>query len=745
MEFFFSILIVVVLSLLVVPLILSIVAITQSSQFRSTIRRYEDVNRQLQLRLIELELLLRREAPPAPPPVPVTQPATEPPQIPSFIRPIEPAPALATGESGEAESLEDKIGKSWTVWSGVIIIFLALGFFLKYAIDSGIFAPTARVVMVMLYGLLMLMTGDRMLRRNWRALGEGLMGGGLAIIYLALYSAFAIYHLAWFPAPAALASLLLLTGLGMALAILDNALSLAFLAVLGGFLTPVMMTTGGGARDILMTYLLVLDFGVIGVAFYRNWRAFDVLAFAGTWLLYLNWFVNYYAKAVLPESIWISAFYLVFLIVPFIYHLRNRVQVPVERFLLAMLNAAIAFSFFYAILAPQYQITLAFIALGLSATTLIMGSLTRERLPGDATTLFGFITLSVTFLTLAIPLGLKAHGIALLWAAEGPVLLYLGYRFRYFPVRVGGFIVLALAVVRLFAVHWPLHEGWFTPFFNVNFLSAVSVPAAIAAYAYIHYAWRHEGNETDDTLKIVSGIGAGLLGLFLVQTELGLWLSTAQQALAAGFALAAIWAAGGLLFVMVGLRVRRLAVQAAGVFPLTVALILTIMLYGSEVKYLLFLNPRFGAAAFTALCGYLAWWLSYRRQAQRDLQQVLFALFEVALFLQLSVEAFINTPRGIEDYEQARWVAQMALTITWGAYAGGLLAVGFRRLSRGMRITALAIFGATVLKLFFIDLAVLDFVYRILAFFIIGLLMLGASYLYHRVEKHLATLEGERS
>ena len=195
---------------------------------------------------------------------------------------------------------------------------------------------------------------------------------------------------------------------------------------------------------------------------------------------------------------------------------------------------------------------------------------------------------------------------------------------------------------------------------------------------------------------------------------------------------------------LVGLQVRRLAVQVVGVFPLVIALILGITMYGTDPNVLPFFNPRFGAAAFTALCGYLAWWSAYRRGGARDLQQFLFALFEVTLFLMLSLEAFVTGERGIADYERAHWMSQMSLTLTWGGYAIVLLAAGFWRLSRGLRITALCLFGVTVLKLLFIDLAVLQQIYRILAFLVVGLLMIGASYLYHRVEKSLAPTEGEQ-
>jgi uncharacterized membrane protein len=72
----------------------------------------------------------------------------------------------------------------------------------------------------------------------------------------------------------------------MALAAAHNALPIALLAVLGGLLIPVLCSTGVDSRDVLFTYLTVLDLGVLAVTMLRRWRALDVLAFVGKWALF---------------------------------------------------------------------------------------------------------------------------------------------------------------------------------------------------------------------------------------------------------------------------------------------------------------------------------------------------------------------------------------------------------------------------------------------------------------------------
>ena len=90
------------------------------------------------------------------------------------------------------------------------------------------------------------------------------------------------------------------------------------------------------------------------------------------------------------------------------------------------------------------------------------------------------------------------------------------------------------------------------------------------------------------------------------------------------------------------------------------------------------------------------------------------------------------------DYIKARRAGQMSITLVWSLYAAILLIVGFARRWRPLRFGSLALFGIAALKLVLIDLSYLKDIHRIVSFFVLGLLMLVASYLYHKLEKRLA-------
>lgn len=679
-------------------------------------------------------------APPAPA-APVVQPTYSP--CSAYATPIpEPLPGTSVSDPNRMEHLEADIGKRWITWVGVVALFFAVAFFVKLAINNGWLTHSMQIVLGIVFGLILLIAGDRAIRRGMRPLGEGLLGGGLAMIYVSLFAGFALYHL--FGAQTAFAAMVLLTIAGLTLAVLHDAMMLFFLALIGGFLTPVMVSTGQNARDTLLAYLLLLDLGVLAVAYFKRWRAVDLLALAGTWALFAGWFANFYSPAqLIPALCWVGAFYLVFLVLPFTYHLHYQAPVTVERFILTNVNVVISFTYACYVLMPDQRTMLGFVALAISASMLAMGSLTRWRVRDAQAAFFGFIALSVAFLTLAIPLQLRANGVMLAWAVEGPVLLYLGYQFRYFPVRIGGMIVLALTVGRLFLVSWPLHAGPFILFANKSFISAMAVVLSIAACATIHQFREAEAESDDRVLKVIAAMAAGFLALLLLHVEVGAWLRFNGEPQRAAEFVPFIWTLGGVAFIAAGLRLRNLAVSIAGLAPFLAAAFLILLAYDDAAPYSLLANPRFLVAILIAAALFCCWWQSWLRQAEIGYQQFLFGFFEFFLFLIVSFESYTWGAHTHFDVREGHWIAQMSLSITWGLYAIVLLTVGFQRRSRAMRLTALSLFGMTAVKLLVIDLSFLAQIYRIVSFLIIGLLMIGASYLYHHIEKTMAPDPGD--
>jgi len=548
------------MAFLIVPLlaipVLSIVAVILSALNRSKVdeccRRIDELSERLARMERPVAPVPAAEPPPEPvtsaaalstPPTPLppadvsAEAAVEPPPAAPEPSSIEPPPAMPWIRSSEPAPefdlwarIEEHVGKRWMSWAGALALFLGVGFFVKYAIDRQWIGPTARVCLGAAFGVVLIVLGCRSLRRKMRALGQGLVGGGLAILYVSLFAAFEFYGL--IPQSAAFVLMVLVSALGMTLAAVHNAPPIAVLAILGGFLTPRLVSTGRDERDILFAYILLLDVSVLVLGYFRKWRLIEMLAFIGTAVLFSQWFDRFYsATAMLPTLIWVGMFYVVFAIAPFFAHLVKKTPVAVERFLMTIAATLGAFGFAHRILYADHPHALGFIAMAMGACSLALGILFRKRIPGDNRSSLGHFALAMFFLTVSIPIHFGLNATTLCWAAEGPLLLYLGYTFRYRPARLGGLTVLIISAIRLFAVHMPLHVDSFTLFLNTQFGTAMSVPVACGLFALIHHLYPSIARKDEALQKIAVGIAGGFLALIILHVEMHQWFEYRTAAL----------------------------------------------------------------------------------------------------------------------------------------------------------------------------------------------------------------------
>ncbi len=242
--------------------------------------------------------------PTAPAPSSPAQPAPEmaprpTPHLPPH-RPSQPAgPAAPTSRPGD---LATNLGPKILVAVGALAMVTALGFFVKYAWENNWIGPTGRVLFGCAVSLALLAGGLRLLGHVYRPLGQGLSGAGLAGLYTSLYGAHAFYGLISRGAAGGL--LLLVTASAILLSARLDARLLAALAWIGGYLTPVLLSTGEDKALSLFTYLFLLGAGALVLDRSKPWPETAPLAMMGTLFLYGGWYAQFFR----PERFDTAAF-----------------------------------------------------------------------------------------------------------------------------------------------------------------------------------------------------------------------------------------------------------------------------------------------------------------------------------------------------------------------------------------------------------------------------------------------------
>lgn len=185
--------------------------------------------------------------------------------------------------SADHSNLEEYIGGRILNWIGALIVVFAVAYFLKWSFDNQIIGEMGRCIMGLISGITMMTAGQICHKRGYHLYAQGLFGAGIAIIYLSSFAAVNYYHLI---TPYVAFTLMFITAItGGILSALDNAPATAIMATIGGFLVPFLMGSHTGQVIPLLSYVLILDLGVLFLAYYRQWLALDILALIGTLII----------------------------------------------------------------------------------------------------------------------------------------------------------------------------------------------------------------------------------------------------------------------------------------------------------------------------------------------------------------------------------------------------------------------------------------------------------------------------
>ena len=219
-------------------------------------------------------------------------------------------------------TMEFAVATTWLLRTGVLILVIGIGFFLKYSIAKGMIGPVGRVLLATLTGGALIAFGIKLFRGRYALLGQALAGAGFATLYFSFFTAHQYQIIGSAPAFALMVLVTLVAGL---VAVRFNTLLVAVLGLLGGYGTPLMITTGNAGVVVLFTYLLLLGLGVFFIAARKEWRLLHYLSFAATYLHIILASDRGFQPERFGEFMpFLLAFFVLFSSVTFVYQLVHR-------------------------------------------------------------------------------------------------------------------------------------------------------------------------------------------------------------------------------------------------------------------------------------------------------------------------------------------------------------------------------------------------------------------------------------
>lgn len=509
-----------------------------------------------------------------PPPTPVP-PATPP--VPEPSRPVAPAQpmfqvsVLSESRAHGDSDVETMIAGHWFYYVGILALALAVAFFLKYAFDNNWIGPTGRVALGILAGSAMFPLSQWILGRGYKYFSEGIAGLGAAILYLSIWAGWHYYLL--FGQTPAFVMMIVVTAVTTAVAIGRDTQRIAVLALIGGVLTPSLVSTGMNAEVVLFTYLAVLAAAMLVIAWRRDWKVVPPLLFASTIFYFWGWYGEFYASYELAQTLlFATIFFVVFAALPAVQSLREGALPGILEVLLVGANA---FQYLIALrqmLWPLHRWGLTLAVLVLAAAHLLAERALPEksvRAKAQAqTTRLLYAGLALVFATLAIPIRLDGHWITLAWAAEALVLVWCGLRVPMLALRVPGLVMFLIVAMRLLVLE--IHVGPSPTFLlNARFLT-MAFCAAAAAAAFV-FARRAPVDIQPPESHIYFGLAIAANVCFLVALSREVWelfwrmpSLGIDRALAAQLGLSMLWVVYALAQIVPGFRWKSVALRWQG-------------------------------------------------------------------------------------------------------------------------------------------------------------------------------------
>lgn len=213
-------------------------------------------------------------------------------------------------EERQKLGLEHFIGLKLIHLVGIIVLVIGISIGVKYAIDGQLISEAMRIVLAYAVGILLLILSIR-LKNNYQLFSAILFSGSMASVYFTTYAAFAYYH--FIPGTVAFLVMVALTVYTIFMAIRYDRKEIAIVGMVGAYGIPFLVSANSERVDLFLSYILLINLGIVFLSFRKSWKLVGQLAMLITWVLFIGWaMLRYEEPQQLLALVFMIAYYLLF-------------------------------------------------------------------------------------------------------------------------------------------------------------------------------------------------------------------------------------------------------------------------------------------------------------------------------------------------------------------------------------------------------------------------------------------------
>ncbi|MFH0990825.1 MAG: DUF2339 domain-containing protein [bacterium] len=706
-----------------------------------------------------------REEQPTPLIVPAAPPIAEQPIQPDVSVPIRPVyiePPSEAPKSRTREEWEALIGGKLLNRIGALALVIGIGFFLKYAFDNNWISETVRVLIGAGIGLAVLLGGERAQKKGFEIFAQGLQGAGIAILYLSVYASFNYYHLV--SQTVAFLFMAIVTVIAFVEALRYDSNAIGLLGWAGGYLTPILLSTGVVNDVGFLSYILVLTAGLLAVVMFREkWFILEILTVLAALFMYLLWFGEEYNTA----KFWIAFSFLTILWLmvfglEIVRALNKERSYSVQRGMLASGFFLFYFIDIYVLLNERFPDWAAPVALLIGFIYFSSGVLLKRQGKGESFLFERYILSSMFALVCATAIQFTGFTTIALWSIEAAILFWLGMRLRLIFLGQAALLIILLGLMKLIATNNAFRIEEIQEYVQIIPHRILAFVALAAALRVIGYCAHRIEDKWLNSRRAIFHAGWSLT-LFILITVWGVdyfrFLMLDQSRIMVEYlyfllfiSLSSLWMVFGILITYNGLIEDNQTIGISGLVYAglgTSIIIFRGLLFSPIEQYTFLFNYRvlacLGIIGGLTLLTIISKSRSSKFDWIDDVQPFISGAILVVIFSLLTGEArdyfewqkFIlhqsSANKDVSDQLLSlQNQQQLALSSVWLFYSILLMVVGIWRRHQMIRVASIILFGVTILKIFIYDLSSLETLYRIFSFIGLGVILLMTSYLYQR-------------
>ncbi|MES2436895.1 MAG: DUF2339 domain-containing protein [Patescibacteria group bacterium] len=629
---------------------------------------------------------------------------------------LEPAPQEVKHDDG----LEFKFGSKVFTGVGALAIIIGLAFFLSYAFQAGIITETMRVVLGVIVGIVLVGVGY-FTRVKYPSYGQVLIGTGLGVEYLSIYSSYNLYNL--IDLPVALIGMIIVTAVGVASAVALDSKPLATFAGIGGFLTPYLLSYSGGNPHLLFTYILVLDAGLIALSFYKLWRNLAIGTVIATYLVFITWLSQSYQPSLWGVAeIYLTLFFAGFLAVSLLHYARQKSREDEGDLSLLSLNAGVYFLLSFGLIDQNAPDWMGLFTVVLGLVYFVLWLFVRGQSDRDIRFRSFLAGISFILFIIAVPIQFEKFMITIAWAAQALVLAYLAVKLTSKHLRYLSQTLFTIVFIKLVFSDSMLSVA--TPFINTRFITFAICLVCFAAAFLVHYLAKDKTNDDVSITNImmfevavifVAGISLDLFKFFEPSAMTVFWLLSVGILALAAFTTRNI--VGRMtMFALLGISLVRILTAHARLEETSVA----------------FINIRSGLLLLAVVISAGIYYLYTTGLPQEDRagERVnALTLITVEMFIVLQLLFTFE----ISDFFKAFW-----LPIVWSLLACAAFFIGLKLKNFALRLCVYITLSIATIRVIFFDSNISTSNYipvmngRVLAFVVVAVVMFVIAYVLNR-------------